>query len=583
MATEVFMPKAGMDMREGTIIRWLANEGDTVVKGDALLVIETDKVTMEVESPADGILLKKYFGDGAVVPVVTIIGYVGRPGEKVPDQPSMAGGKERAEEEAMLAGAEAAEDEQNAFEYKVAVIGGGPAGYTAAMRASSLGARTVLFEKNTVGGVGIAAGCVPLKSLIGAAESLRSVRRAESAGFLPADSAVSFDFDRVCREKDRIVREAERYVSERLKERGVEVIHGEALLIGHHHIRAGVRTYRAENIIFCPGSHPARLGVPGEDLDGVVNIEEFLAENAMPERLVIIGGGVSGCETASAFRTFGAEVTVAESRGRILPTFDRDVSAAVAEKFKEAGIRILTGVRVRRFEATGESFSAVLDTGEKLEGDRILVCVGRKPNIESLGTLKDETEFERGKIVVDDYCRTSLADVYACGDVTNWSILAHSALKMGETAADNACGRTKEIGLKRAPLCLYTDPEAAGIGLTEDEARRRGEIMVGRVPFSENIRAVTERETDGFVKVIADKAYGEILGVHIVGKNATELIVEAKTMMDMEITVYEVADIMHPHPTRSETFKAACAAAAGEKILSGGTRSFDDQEPVIYG
>lgn len=563
MATEVFMPKAGMDMTEGTIIRWLADEGDEVTKGDGLLVIETDKVTMEVECPADGILLKKYFGDGAVVPVVTIIGYVGKKGEKVPEQPSMAGGKERAEEEAMLAGAEAAGDGQHAFEYKVAVIGGGPAGYTAAIRASSLGAKTVLFEMNALGGTGIGTGCVPLKSLIGSARILGDVRRAENYGIHIAEGAVRVDFARICREKDRLVRNERERITQKIENSGVEVVRERALLIGHHHIRAGVGTYRAENVIFCPGSHPARLGVPGEDLQSVVNVEEFLAENECPKKLVIIGGGVSGCETASAFRAFGAEVTIAESRGRILPTFDRDVSAGIAEQFKKNGIRILTGVRVRRFEDAGGRARAVLDNGETLEGDRILVCVGRKPNLEALGTLKEETEFERGKIVVDDYCRTSIADVYACGDVTNWSILAHSALKMGETAADNACGRQREIGLKRAPLCLYTDPEAAGIGLTETEAKRRGEIMVGKVPFSENLRAITERDTEGFVKVIADKAYGEILGVHMVGKNATELIVEAKTMMDMEITVYEVADIMHPHPTRTEAFKAACAAAAG--------------------
>ena len=566
MAKEVFMPKAGMDMQEGTIIRWLAAEGDYVRKGDALLEIETDKVSMEVESPSDGILLKRYFDNGAVVPVVTIIGYIGEAGEQVPDRPSMAGGKDReADEKAQNSGIKKTGSRE--YEYTVAVIGGGPAGYNAAMRAARLGERVILFEKADIGGACINSGCIPLKTYLGNASVIDSLHKAQESGMISGLDGMCIDFSRVRALTAENVAVQRQEMETLLSSEGVILIREEASMIGRHHIRAGRKTYRAENTIICSGSRAASLSVPGADLPGVLSPEQMLAEDKLPSRMIIIGGGVTGCELACAWNRFGTDVIIAERQSRILPTFDEDISAAVAADFSGHGIRIMTEARVSHIE---EKNGPVLffEDGTSIAAERIVPAVGRTPELASLGVLKDRLDYERGKVMVDEYCRTSIDNIFACGDMTNRSILAHSAMKMGETAADAACGKAHTVRLNRAPLCLYTIPEAAGIGLTEREARRAGDVLVGRFPFSRSSRALTSGRADGFVKVIADKGYGEILGVHIVGSMATELIVEAKTMMDMEITVYEVADIMHPHPTLSEAFMEACADAIGESLYT---------------
>ncbi|MDO4619627.1 MAG: FAD-dependent oxidoreductase [Lachnospiraceae bacterium] len=565
MAKEVFMPKAGMDMQEGTIISWLVEVGDQVKAGEPLLEIETDKVTMEVESPSDGTLLVRYFEAGAVVPVVTIIGYVGEPGEKVPDGPAMAGGSARAGDEKMLM-EQSSRDPEKTYEYRLAVIGAGSAGIRAALKAAALGQRVILFEAGTVGGCNIVRGGVPMKTYMQTAADLDEISRARGRG-LRLNGEISFDLAELRSYKDEIVEKLSQDTRKRMRDAGVELVIGEAEMIGRHHIRAGQKTYRAENTILCTGSFSSRLQADGVEQPEIVTPEEMFELSEVPEKLVIIGGGVIGCEMATAWNLFGSEVTVIEMQDHLLPTFDTEVTDAVAESMRERGIRIVTGGKVARFDRRNNKPVLVLADGSEYPADIILTAVGRKPNLSPLGVLKDRIDYERGKIMVDEYCRTNLDGIYACGDVTNQSILAHSAMKMGEAAASTACGRPKEVHLNRAPLNLYTIPEAAGIGLTEAQAAKNGDIMIGRCPLALNERGITSGRTEGFVKVIADKGYGEILGVHIFGGTATEMIVEAKTMMDMEITVYEVKDIMHAHPTWSEAFMEACADAVGERLI----------------
>lgn len=560
MAKEVFMPKSGMDMHEGTIIRWYREVGDRVKLGEPLLEIETDKVTMEIEAPADGILLCRYFDEGAVVPVVTIIGYIGEEGEAFPDAPSMAGGEvtEKPDE------AEASRRDRE-YEYRVAVIGGGPAGYLAALRAARLGERTVLFEKDELGGTCTNKGCIPMKTYMHAASMLDTIEKAAESGFLRDFSFGGIDFEGIFARKERTVELLRERIRSLLVRSGVEIVRESASMIGRHHIRAGRKTYLAENTILASGAVTRRLGVPGEEQPSILGTTEMLALKEVPATLIIIGGGVIGCEMAAAWSRFGSIVTIVEQQEHLVPTFDEDISREMERQFSRRGIEVLTGRQVERFLQTADGRPVLrLKTGEELDADVILVSAGRTPDLSCLGVLADKLDYERGKIMVDEYCRTSLDNIYACGDITNRSILAHSAMKMGEAAASTACGHPKEVRLNRAPLLMYTLPEAAGIGLTEAQARKQGDILVGRLPFSANGRSVASDETTGFVKVIADQGYGEILGVHIVGSNATELIVEAKTMMDMEITVYEAADIMHPHPTWSEAFMEACADAIGD-------------------
>jgi len=563
MATEVFMPKAGMDMHEGTIIRWLASVGDEVREGDPLLEIETDKVTMEVEAPADGTLLVKYFGDGAVVPVVTVIGYVGEKGESVPDAPRMAGGKARADAEASLLRSEERESDSE-YEFDAAVIGGGPAGYIAALEAARLGASVILFEEKKLGGTCTNVGCIPTKTYVQTAHDLERILKAKERGIAIPEGRVRVDLQAAKDYKDMVCTRMRRGVEGLLQKAGVKVVPENASLIGPHTVRAGQQTFRAENIVLCGGSSPARLGIEGSGLEGVIDSDAVLDLTEIPKELTIIGGGVIGCEMASVYSRFGSKVTIVELQSRLLPTFDEDISRFIEESFSANGIRIMTDRKIERFKKGAEGVVTVLSDGTEVASECVLVSVGRRPNLSALGVMADKIECERGKIMVDEYCRTSVPNIYACGDVTNRGTLAHAAMKMGRAAAQTICGRPKEVNLKRAPLCLYAIPEAAAIGMTEREAARRGEIMTGRFPFYANGRAACAGAPEGFVKVIADKAYGEILGVHICGGMATELIVEAKTLMDMEVTVYEVADIMHPHPTYSEAFMEACSDAIGE-------------------
>ncbi len=567
MAREVFMPKAGMDMQEGRIIRWLAETGSRVKAGEPLLEIETDKVAMEVESPADGVLLKRYFEENAVVPVATIIGYVGEEGESVPDRPAMAGGLDRAEGEAVLR-EEAERESRKTYEYKVAVIGAGPAGYHAALVAAKAGRKTVLFEKDLIGGIGVNRGSIPLKVYMRTARLAEDISHAEESGIRTGSGRIEADAVRIHDNAHAVAEGIRNDVISRLGKYGVEIVREEAHLIGPHHIRAGQKTYRAENVILCCGSVARRLDIPGVDQPEIIGPEKMFELTAFPRRMVIIGGGVIGCEMAAAWNRFGTEVTIVERQDRLIPTFDRDVSAEIEKSFREHGIQVITGGIVERFDRRENRPVTVLRDGSEIPGELVLLAVGRQPELSALGDFRKQLEYERGKIAVDEYCRTNMDHIYACGDITNRSILEPSAVKMGEAAALTACGVPKMVKLNRAPLCLYTMPEAAGIGLTEQQAAKRGEILVGRCPFSANGRAAASGETEGFVKVIADRGYGEILGVHVVGAAATEMIVEAKTMMDMEITVYEVADIIHPHPSWSEAFMDACAAAVGESTMN---------------
>lgn len=570
MAKEVFMPKAGMDMQEGRIIRWLAEEGDSVRAGQPILEIETDKVTMEVEAPRSGILLRKYFGAGAVVPVVTIIGYIGEEGEQVPDRPSMAGGMARAQEAEKLRADDRRKAEKG-YDYRVAVIGGGAAGIRAALKSARMGRKTILFEKKEYGGTCTNSGSLPMKIYLHTAKLLDELGALPERGVVSVPSA-QIDMEKVLSHKDSVIGRMRARDEALLGEAGVDIIREEAEMIGRHHIRAGRRTFKVENTILCCGSVPAELDVPGADQPEIMSSDDMFSIASVPAHLLIIGGGVIGCEMAAAWSRFGSEVTIVEMRPQLLATFDAEISAAVQHSFEERGIRVLTGGKVDHFERKDGKPVLCLSDGTEIGADAVLVSVGRKPELSALGVLRDRIDFERGKVMVDEFCRTSAEDVFACGDMTNRSILAHSAMKMGESAASTACGVPKEVHLNRAPLNLYTVPEAAGIGLTESQARRRGEVMIGRCPLSLNTRAVACGQTEGFVKVIADRAYGEILGVHIVGGMATEMIVEAKTMMDMEITVYEVCDIMHAHPTWSEAFMEACADAIGESMSTGPKR-----------
>lgn len=571
MAVEIYMPKNGMDMVEGTIIRWLKEVGDHVEKDEPIMEIETDKITMESEAPADGYLLVKYYEDGAVVPVLTTLGYIGEKGEKVPDGPLSGGGaaaKESAPAKEEPAKAEPAKEAEktNAFEYDVAVIGGGPAGYVAAIEAAMQGGKVIVFEKSVLGGTCLNRGCIPAKTYLNGAKYIRHIHDADTYG-IKVDQKVSVDMEKAVTNKNKVVKTLTDGVGALLKSHGIKVVYGEASLASKNEIACDGKNFTANSILLCGGSKAGVIPIPGIDCKYVLKSDDILDLTAVPKRLAVIGGGVIGCEMATVFASYGSEVTVIDAMPRVLPMMDADASKAVDKSLKDLGVKVHTSCAVDKIEEKGKGCEITFNGGEKVQADYALLSIGRVADLSGLGKLAEEIATERGKIVVDDHMRTNIPNIYAPGDLNGKCMLAHAAFKMGETAAKNAVGIDAVCDLSRVPSAVFTLPECASVGLTEEDAAKKygkDNILVGKFPFSANGRALACNERAGFVKVIADKRYKELLGVHMVGADAAEMIAEASSLMAAEIPVDEIADMIHAHPTCAEAFMEACADALKE-------------------
>lgn len=555
-------------MTEGVIVRWLKNVGDPVEKDEAVMEIETDKITMESESPASGILLAKLYEDGATVPVLTTVGYIGEAGEKVPEAgaPAEAAAPAPAENAAPAVTVSPAALKEG--EYHVAVIGGGPAGYVAAIRAAQLGGKVVLFEMDTVGGTCLNRGCIPTKTYLKTAEYIHHIKGAADRGIV-VNAETSVDMPKVVAYKDKVVKTLTGGVAGLLKSNGVEVVKGTAKLAGADSVECDGKIYNAQKIILCGGSKAIRIPIPGVNHKDVMTSDDILAMTELPKRLGIIGGGVIGCELASAFSAFGCEVTIVEMMDRVVSMFDKDISAEMDKSLKNSGVKVMCGRKVEEIADKDGNPVIVTDNGS-VECDKVLLSIGRAADLTCLGALADQIKTERGKVVVDDTMKTSVDNIYACGDINGRVMLAHTAFKMGEVAAENCMtGENRKCDLRFVPSCLYTSPEAASVGLTEEKARELHPegIRVGKFQMAANGRSLASGEKAGFIKVIADNKYGQILGVHMVGGVASEMIAEPTSLMAMEVTVNEIADqIIHAHPSYSEAFMEACADALGRCI-----------------
>ncbi len=450
--------------------------------------------------------------------------------------------------------------------YDIAVIGGGPAGYVSAIKGAQLGGKVILFEKDVVGGTCLNRGCIPTKTYIKTAEYIENIHHASKRGII-TDPKTAVDMKKVVEYKAGVVKTLTDGVAGLLRSYGVDVVKGVAKMVGETKIECEGKTYEAKNTLLCGGSKAGIIPIPGVENANVVTSDGVLELTELPQKLVVIGGGVIGCEVATAFAAFGSEVTVVEMMDRIVANLDEEISAAMHKSMKKQGINILCGKKVEQIMDEGGK-TYVVASGEKIEASKILLSIGRVADLECLGTLADKIKTERGKVVVDDYMRTSIPNIYAPGDINGRSMLAHPAFKMGEAAAACCMGHTEKADLSKIPGCVYTIPEASSVGLSEKEAKEQygADVIVGRFPFVGNGRALASGETDGFIKVVAEKKYGEILGVHMVGPGVTEMIAEATTLMTTEITVHEAADIIHAHPTCSEAFMEACADALGRCI-----------------
>ncbi|MCS7313936.1 MAG: dihydrolipoyl dehydrogenase [Bryobacterales bacterium] len=460
--------------------------------------------------------------------------------------------------------------------YDVVILGSGPGGYTAAVRAGQYGLKTALVEKRArLGGTCLLVGCVPTKALLHAAELWRSLQEAAADGIHAENFRL--DFARIIERKNEIVGQHSRGIEFLMQKNKVEVIRGEGTLEGGGRVAVrnagGTRILEARAVIVATGSE-ARL-LPGltPDPERILTNVEILELQRPPHSLVVVGAGAVGVEFASMFHRFGTRVTLLEMLPRILPLEDADVSRELERVFKRSGIRVETGARVERVETTetGVRVTALLAGGqpETFEAEKVLIGVGRRPNTEGIGLENTRVRLERGLIPVDQRQRTAEPGVYAIGDVVlGTPQLAHVAARQGLVAVADIAGKPAEpVNPRQIPSCVYTEPGVASVGLTEEQARAQGyKVRVGKFGFRPNSMATILRRHEGFVKVVSEERYGEILGVHIIGPKAYELIGEAVAAMAAEATVETMMNTIHAHPTLYETLGEAFNAVYGLAI-----------------
>jgi dihydrolipoamide dehydrogenase len=457
-------------------------------------------------------------------------------------------------------------------EIKIIVIGGGPGGYVAAIEAAQLGANVTLVEKDALGGTCVNRGCIPTKALIQTANLLHEMGRAGEYGIVVKEFAL--DFIKASERKGKIVRQLRDGVSYLMKKNKITVIEGTGSMTDKGRVLVtgdDTRELSGDKIIIASGSEPGSIPVEGIDGKDVMNSNDVLAMESLPRKMVIIGGGVIGLEFAQLFKRMNVEVSVIEMMPQILPTEDQELARTLERALKKEGLNIYTNSRVTCIRTAPSGAKEVLfsSNGANLEvvGEIVLVSVGRHPYTKGLGLEQAGIALEKGRIIVNDRMETGIENIYAVGDVVGGVMLAHKAMAEGRCAAKNAMGIEKKMDYKAIPRCIWTSPEVAAVGLTEQEAKERyGDVKVSSFPFTANGKAKILGETQGFVKIISESRYGEILGVHLLGPHATEMIAESVLGMQMEASFHCFNETIHPHPTLSEAILEASLGLEGKAL-----------------
>ncbi|MCZ6676383.1 MAG: dihydrolipoyl dehydrogenase [Candidatus Poribacteria bacterium] len=454
--------------------------------------------------------------------------------------------------------------------FDVGIIGGGPGGYVAAIKAAQLGGNVCLIEKGEFGGTCLNRGCIPTKTLFAVAKFATEAREASEFGV--KIQGVEIDYPQVLAHKDATVKRLTGGVAQLLEGNGVHTINGLGRLTGRNAIEVtkadGTKEQiSAKRIIIATGSEPANIPLFEIDEQRVLTTTGILELKALPKSLTIIGGGVSGCEFASIFNGLGCQVTVLELLPTILATEDVQVVRQIRLFMKRKGIDIRTEANVTQVDKSEAGVTATLESGEQIRAEKMLISIGRSLNSEAIGLERAGVRTERGKIAVNDRMETNVPDIYAVGDVASRYLLAHVASAEGIVAAQNCMGENVEMDYGTVPWCVFTIPEIARVGMTEDEAKAEGyEIKVGRFPYAANGKAIGMRETDGFAKVIADQESGDILGVHILGAHASDLVHEATVAIRLGASVADLAHTIHAHPTLGEVVMESAEAAYDRAI-----------------
>ena len=572
MAEIIIMPKLGFNMSEGKLVEWYKKEGDAVAKGEALFSVETDKTNMDIEATHDGIVRKLFIEAGDKIPVTLPIAVIGEADEKidilVAEALEKLGGIGKAATPEVPAEkpAQAAAD-KDGYDYDIAVIGGGPGGYVAAIKAAQMGQKTVIIEKEHFGGTCLNVGCIPTKALLRSAEALKEIKAGAEFGVTGIDvSEAELDLVKVQARKKKVVNQLVSGVESLLKGNGVAIETGEGKLEDSHTVTVNGKKITAENMIIATGSEAKTLPVKISPEAKVMTSTQMLDIDRVPASVAVIGGGVIGIEFAYFLATIGVKVSVVEFLDRILPMVDEEITVQVTENLKELGVEIYTGAKVTEITSDGVIFEKN-GKPHQISAEQVLMAVGRDPSLKGIDTETLGIKTERGAIVTDDTLKTSVEGIYAIGDVNGKAMLAHTASMEGIVAVKNICGEKAVMDYSKIPSAIYIQPEIASVGLTEKQATEKyDQIKVGRFPLLANGKAKVAGEERGLVKVIAEAKYGEIVGVHMYCIHATDMIAEAVVAMKLESTAEEVAMTIHPHPTVSEVMHEAMHAVSGRAI-----------------
>jgi dihydrolipoamide dehydrogenase len=625
MPAEITMPQLSDTMTEGTVVKWKKKEGEKVKAGEEIADIETDKATMPMESFEAGTLAFIAAKEGEKVKVGGLIGVIARSNENAEEikkqyQANGGGQKESGGTPAPApskpaaaapgaapqkpvrtpprpAGAPAGATKPAAnkagsngprtnYNFDIIVIGGGPAGYAAAIRAGQLKKRVLCVEKENLGGTCLNWGCIPTKALLEDGAFVLKIRT-EAAEHGVAFDNLKVDFGKIVGRSRAVANKLQNGIGHLFRKYEVKHEMGIGQLLAPHRVRVtgknGPKEFTAEHVIIATGARATPL--PGAEFDGkkIITSREAMTLPTLPKRMAIIGAGAIGCEFADIYNALGSQVTIVEMLPHLLPNEDEDVSILLERIFARRGIDVRTKTKTDKVEKTGDGVKLTL-SGEKpgtVEADLVLIAIGVTGNVDKVALPEAKLELFKGRVKVDHQYRTNLENVWAVGDCIgmHWPEqmamggyrhpdLAHVAHHEAVLCVERICGHERhDIDYKNIPGCTYTHPQVASMGMTEKKLREEGrEIRIGKFPFSVSGRALAAGETDGFVKLIFDAKYGELLGVHMIGENVTELLSELVLARKLEATEEEIIDAIHPHPTLSEAIMEAAGVSVSRAI-----------------
>jgi dihydrolipoamide dehydrogenase len=453
--------------------------------------------------------------------------------------------------------------------YKIIIVGAGPGGYVAAIKAAQMGLKVALIEKHKIGGVCLNYGCIPTKTLLRSAKLYKDMMHASSFGIDIANpSSIQINWPNMMERKNKVVTQLVGGIEQLLRHNKVDVIQGEAKILDQHTLVVDGKQFECENLILATGSSVTMPNIPGLDEafknGDAINSSGAIALKEQPKKLTVLGGGVIAVEFATLYSSLGTEVTLIQRSDSILKNLDKDVKRVMTRHLKKLGVKVITNTSIDSIEGKTVHYTRK-NKQEQITSDRILVSLGRRANLKGLEVLNLKTD--RGFVITDEHMETSTKGVYAIGDLNGKYMLAHVASAEGILAVEAIMDDKKTIDYKKIPSCIYSFPEVGVVGYTEDEAIDAGfKVKTSLFPLSANGKALAEGESDGFVKLVYDDTYGEVLGVHIVASHATDMIAEAVASMELEATVHDLAKTVHPHPTLSEIVMEAAHGALDQPI-----------------